>query len=88
MHWNFSKTDHKKVKELFKKAEGNKNPKQQKGLFEQIKTELETHTHIVEQLSGDKYGLKIGPCCLCEIAGRLPVSYAKLNVSPHPTKRS
>lgn len=42
------KTDHKKVKELFKKAEGNKNAKQQKQLFEQIKTELETHTHIEE----------------------------------------
>ena len=42
------KTDHKKVKELFKKAEGSKNDKQQKQLFEQIKTELETHTHIEE----------------------------------------
>ena len=40
------KTDHQKVKELFKKAEGNKNQKQQKQLFEQIQTELETHTHI------------------------------------------
>lgn len=42
------KTDHKNVKELFKKAEANKNEKQQKQLFEQIKTELETHTHIEE----------------------------------------
>ena len=42
------KTDHKKVKELFKKAEGSKTEKQQKQLFEQIKTELETHTHIEE----------------------------------------
>ena len=42
------KTDHKKVKELFKKVEGSKNEKQQKQLFEQIKTELETHTHIEE----------------------------------------
>lgn len=42
------KTDHKKVKELFKKAEGSKNEKQQKQLFEQIKAELETHTHIEE----------------------------------------
>lgn len=42
------KTDHKKVKELFKKAEANENEKQQKQLFEQIKTELETHTHIEE----------------------------------------
>jgi hemerythrin superfamily protein len=40
------KTDHKKVKELFKKAEGSKNEKQQNQLFEQIKTELETHTHV------------------------------------------
>src|SRR5512141_1381303 len=42
------KTEHKKVKELFKKAKGNKNARQQKQLFEQIKTELETHTHIEE----------------------------------------
>lgn len=42
------KKDHKTVKELFKKAEGNNNEKQQKQLFEQIKTELETHTHIEE----------------------------------------
>jgi iron-sulfur cluster repair protein YtfE (RIC family) len=41
-------TDHKNVKALFKKAEGNKNPKQQKQLFEQIKMELETHAHIEE----------------------------------------
>lgn len=42
------KTDHKNVKALFEKAEGTKNPKQQKQLFEQIKSELETHTHIEE----------------------------------------
>jgi hemerythrin superfamily protein len=42
------KTDHKKVKELFKKAEESKNEKQQNQLFEQIKTELETHTHFEE----------------------------------------
>jgi len=42
------KTDHKNVKALFEKAEGNANPKQQKQLFEQIKSELETHTHIEE----------------------------------------
>jgi len=42
------KTDHKNVKELFKKAEASKKPKQQKQLFEQIKAELETHTHIEE----------------------------------------
>ena len=42
------KSDHEKVKELFKKAEGSKNEKQQNQLFEQIKTELETHTHVEE----------------------------------------
>ena len=42
------KKDHDTVKELFDKAEGNNNKKQQKRLFEQIKTELETHTHIEE----------------------------------------
>ena len=42
------KTDHKNVKALFKKAEATENPKQQKQLFEQIKMELETHTHIEE----------------------------------------
>jgi hemerythrin superfamily protein len=40
--------DHKAVKDLFKKIEASKNAKQQKELFEQIKTELETHTHIEE----------------------------------------
>jgi hemerythrin superfamily protein len=42
------KKDHKAVKDLFKKIAANKNAKQQKELFEQIKTELETHTHIEE----------------------------------------
>jgi hemerythrin superfamily protein len=42
------KKDHKNVKKLFKKAEGNQNAKQQKQLFEHIQTELETHTHIEE----------------------------------------
>lgn len=42
------KTDHKKVNELFKKAEKSENKKQQKQLFDQIKTELETHAHIEE----------------------------------------
>lgn len=42
------KTDHKNVKALFEKAEATANPKQQKQLFEQIKSELETHTHIEE----------------------------------------
>ena len=44
------KTDHQKVKELFKKAEGKKNGKQQKQLFDQIKAELETHAHIEETI--------------------------------------
>ena len=34
------KTDHKKVKELFKKAEGNENQKQQKQLDDRIKRNL------------------------------------------------
>src|SRR5687768_18437241 len=42
------KTDHKTVKDLFEKAEGSENKKQQLQLFEKIKTELETHTHIEE----------------------------------------
>jgi len=42
------KTDHKTVKELFEKVEASENDKQQKKLFEQIKEELETHTHIEE----------------------------------------
>ena len=44
------KTDHKTVKDLFKKIEASKNDKQQKQLFEEIKTELETHTHIEETI--------------------------------------
>jgi hemerythrin superfamily protein len=44
------KTDHKTVKELFKKAEKSKDEKQQKQLFEKIKAELETHTHIEETI--------------------------------------
>ena len=44
------KTDHQKVKELLKKAEGGKNEKQQKQLFDQIKAELETHAHIEETI--------------------------------------
>jgi hypothetical protein len=35
------KTDHQKVKELLKKAEGTKNEKQQRQLFDQIKAENE-----------------------------------------------
>jgi hemerythrin superfamily protein len=41
-------TDHQKVKELFEKAEATENAKQQKRIFDQIKTELETHARIEE----------------------------------------
>ena len=41
------KADHEKVKQLFKKAE-DANPERQRQLFEEIKQELETHTHIEE----------------------------------------
>ena len=44
------KKDHQAVKDLFKRAETNKDEKQQKQLFEQIKTELETHTRIEESV--------------------------------------
>lgn len=44
------KKDHQTVKDLFKRAETNKDEKQQKRLFEQIKTELETHTRIEESV--------------------------------------
>jgi len=44
------KKDHQAVKDLFKRAETNKDEKQQKRLFEQIKTELETHTRIEESV--------------------------------------
>jgi len=41
------KQDHQKVKELFEKAE-EADGKQQEKIFEQIKTELETHARIEE----------------------------------------
>lgn len=41
------KQDHKKVKQLFEKAEGAEGKAQQK-LFEEIKTELDTHARIEE----------------------------------------
>ena len=44
------KKDHRAVKDLFKQAEANKDEKQQGRLFEQIKTELETHTRIEESV--------------------------------------
>jgi hemerythrin superfamily protein len=42
------KKDHQKVKALFKQAEASRGDKEQRQLFKQIKTELETHTHIEE----------------------------------------
>lgn len=42
------KQDHQKVAELFKQVEATKDLKKHQQLFEQIKTELETHTHIEE----------------------------------------
>ena len=39
--------DHEKVKELFDQAE-EADEKQQRQIFQRIKTELETHTHIEE----------------------------------------
>lgn len=42
------KTDHQKVKALFEKAEATEIAKQQKRIFDQIKTELETHARIEE----------------------------------------
>ena len=44
------KKDHQAVKDLFKRAETNKDEEQQKRLFEQIKTELEIHTRIEESV--------------------------------------
>jgi len=41
--------DHKKVKQLLEKAEES-NGKSQKGIFEQIKTELEVHSQIEESI--------------------------------------
>jgi hemerythrin superfamily protein len=43
------KQDHQKVKGLFKEAE-KADEKKQKQVFERIKTELETHTHIEESV--------------------------------------
>jgi hemerythrin superfamily protein len=44
------KNDHQKVKELFKQAESNGDETKQRRLFDQIKTELETHTRIEESV--------------------------------------
>lgn len=42
------KKDHQKVSELFAQAESAEGEKNHKQLFEKIRTELETHTHIEE----------------------------------------
>ena len=42
------KQDHRKVSELFDKVEATESEKEHERLFEQIRTELETHTHIEE----------------------------------------
>ncbi|HZN12113.1 MAG TPA: hemerythrin domain-containing protein [Blastocatellia bacterium] len=42
------KKDHRKVSELFKQAEAAEGEARKEQLFEKIKTELETHTHIEE----------------------------------------
>jgi hemerythrin superfamily protein len=44
------KQDHKKVKELFKHVEGVEGDKQKKKIFNQIKSELETHARIEEDI--------------------------------------
>jgi hemerythrin superfamily protein len=42
------KQDHRKVADLFKQVEATEEEKKHQQLFERIKTELETHTHIEE----------------------------------------
>ena len=42
--------DHQKVAQLFEQAEETENEKEKQNLFEQIKAELETHTHIEETI--------------------------------------
>lgn len=44
------KQDHQKVAELFKQFTATENIKQQWSLFDQIRTELETHAHIEETI--------------------------------------
>ena len=44
------KQDHQKVAELFKQVEATEDEKKHQKLFEQIKTELETHTHLEETI--------------------------------------
>lgn len=44
------KKDHRKVEELFKQSENTEDTNKKFELFEQIKNELETHTHIEETI--------------------------------------
>jgi iron-sulfur cluster repair protein YtfE (RIC family) len=44
------KEDHEKVSELFAQVEATEDQKKHKQLFEKIRTELETHTHIEETI--------------------------------------
>ena len=44
------KDDHRKVERLFQKVKADKEGAQHKELFEQIKAELEVHTHIEEAI--------------------------------------
>jgi hemerythrin superfamily protein len=44
------KQDHQKVKQLFEQCQAAKDKKQQKQIFKEIKTELETHTRLEETI--------------------------------------
>ena len=44
------KQDHKKVKDLFDQAESAENEKKKRSIFDDIKTELETHSRIEEEV--------------------------------------
>lgn len=46
----FLKEDHEKVAALFEQAEATKKEQQKKQIYEQIASELETHTHIEETI--------------------------------------
>lgn len=53
------KTDHRRVGDLFAQVNATDDEKKHQRLFEQIKSELETHTHIEETLlypAFEKYG--------------------------------
>src|SRR4030095_1526816 len=44
------KQDHQKVKQLFEQCQTAKDKKQQKQIFKEIQTELETHTRLEETI--------------------------------------